>query len=241
MILFHEQFRRAPVARSGFTLIELLVVIAIIGILASLLLPVLGKSKGNALRAQCLSNLQQAAKAVQMYVDEHEQQAPGPSWTGQRSGYRNGYKNVACYIAPFLGLPRVSGTHRIAPVFLCPGFKRKAGGNTETGRRVCYIASGNWSLPASAPRGLGSFQPFGYPRTGGRAQRRPFYYGEIETFGNTATLQMFSEADQVGTTNPRNTWRSQLPKRPVHEDIRNYCYWDGHVDTKKVNPRGGYR
>ena len=60
----------------GFTLIELLVVIAIIGILASMLLPVLAKAKNKANRMKCGNNLGQIHKAYVSYASEFEGATP---------------------------------------------------------------------------------------------------------------------------------------------------------------------
>ena len=57
-------------------MIELLVVMAIIAILASLLLPALGRAKRKAQSVACVSNLHQIGVAMELYVQDNEHRLP---------------------------------------------------------------------------------------------------------------------------------------------------------------------
>ncbi len=64
--------------KQNFTLIELLVVIAIIAILASMLLPTLGRARETARRINCLSDEKQIGLSLLNYTSDSNAQLPVP-------------------------------------------------------------------------------------------------------------------------------------------------------------------
>jgi prepilin-type N-terminal cleavage/methylation domain-containing protein/prepilin-type processing-associated H-X9-DG protein len=216
--------------RRGFTLIELLVVIAIIAILAAMLLPALARAKRKAHRTGCLSNFRQTQVAWQMWVDDNDNWMPpgrgsaSGLWHGQETSYdRNSTDMLVYYLASYLSYPAPSATMREAKVMICPGLVRDTKG--PVGTKKAYVRT----VPSR--NGL-SFDPFGYPPYQGDPPLAPHRLPEIMAQNSLANVWLMIDADQVAFATAG--WKDELPVKPVHDNVRNYVYMDGHAATKRV-------
>lgn len=120
-------FQRHGRAAGGWTLVELLTVIAVIGILASLLFPVLARARGRATRTACASNMRQVGMAMLLYTQEWDGQFPGIShevtddpyaWTHTLVRYLRSPEAVWCPGDPLFGDRSArKGSYRVNNLF----------------------------------------------------------------------------------------------------------------------------
>ncbi len=221
---------------SGFTLIELLVVIAVIALLASLVLPALGRAKQKAIQTSCLSNLKQVGVALQMYIDDNENVLPGPVVSGARASYdRNSSMELVWYLANDLGSPppltiKAGSKPVIADVFVCPGYLRYAPGLGSMEGRKCYLLNDNVN-----PDPNNRVPPFGYPDLGTGTIIQPLNLAELEKYSLPANTFAMTDVDKINVPNPTVSWWADLPYQPVHGQVRNELYFDLHVAAKALN------
>jgi len=199
----------------GFTLIELLTVIAIIGILAAILIPVVGRVRASARAAQCTSNLRQVAQATHLYATDNEDLLP-PVWRGGWNDY------WVIYLAPYTGVDR----NEIEALNL-----RDSGGENVF-----------WCPEAVAQRASAMAGPAGFittsyalnrfiTRHAGVPDSRQFRLSQVQ---DHTTIALGGDGawqndhyrpwiDSDGSSNPDT----------IHGDRANIVFLDGHVEQRR--------
>jgi prepilin-type N-terminal cleavage/methylation domain-containing protein/prepilin-type processing-associated H-X9-DG protein len=116
----------------GFTLVELLVVMGIIGLLMSILVPVLGRVRAMGRDARCLGNLRQWGQATYLYVLANDGFLPSdgsPNGTSTQEGW---YVDLPAMleIPPYHAMPwRTNAAIVPEPsLWICPSNRRRSNG-----------------------------------------------------------------------------------------------------------------
>jgi prepilin-type N-terminal cleavage/methylation domain-containing protein/prepilin-type processing-associated H-X9-DG protein len=248
--------RRGSRGAAGFTLVELLVVIGIIALLVSILLPVMGRAREAARRAQCLSNMRQIAMAVLMY--HHERRIlPGPLniGVGDPETVNRATNN------PFTAAERRQQASSIdilqkylnnsREVWFCPSSTELR----ESARAVSNSLLYNWTYKFNNQPD--THEPFffgSWTSTRTEFERQPKKLSQVratvrDTPGNTRQiLKSHSEIWMLSDLDGRNFTIAhtakfgitdnaidpeQRPWQPVHKSGRigrNYAFFDGHAE-----------
>jgi prepilin-type N-terminal cleavage/methylation domain-containing protein/prepilin-type processing-associated H-X9-DG protein len=125
--------------RAGFTLIELLIVIAILGILAALLFPAFARTRGDARRTSCLSNLRQIGLGLLQYVQDYDEQNT-KQWYGINSGASDAVGSGTRYKWMDAIFPYVKNEQ----LFNCPSHSLPVTLGTSTFDRYKFRSGRNW-------------------------------------------------------------------------------------------------
>lgn len=210
-----------------FSLIELLVVVAIIGILASLLLPVLSKARKTAKLAVCKSQQKQISTTIFLYADDNEDYiVPAPAginhltWDDQLSTYDQ--RNLSsAVIAGTQGIDESDMTS--SNIYLCPSdnLASAAAGKarrTYSFNNGAHLGTDDWGLNFNNPDPL-----------------------KLNEVNSPVNCLMLSEWSNSGSYLGK-TWYSVLGQTgdidtgmtTPHDSSQkfNVLYVDGHVDNR---------
>ena len=126
----------SPAGRPGFTLVELLAVIAIVGLLAAIVLPMVGKMRESANQVKCLSNLKMLSAALLLAAGENNGILPMAIDQSQTQDQRNWMNKISATVDPWSPSTLGNGVPNNS-VFNCPATKRKGIG-TWPATAPCY-------------------------------------------------------------------------------------------------------
>lgn len=223
--------------RSAFTLIELLTVVAIVGILAAILIPVVGNVRKSAQNTNCVSNLRQIGHAMALYTNDHNGRLPGPIYSGTNRYLQAGRQNDLIFqLQPYLGLPEPSGDKYYPEILHCHAVDGVLGDAGSWIDVVTYVAYSKWDLPPGMRyirEGDGFAGPWGHANL----ELPPMTMAQLsaridETMrtpaGNAPTLSEVPALRETDET--QKSWPWAVPEEAPHGDHLNALFFDWHVE-----------
>ncbi|MBN2640032.1 MAG: type II secretion system protein [Victivallales bacterium] len=231
----------------NFTLIELLVVIAIIAILASMLLPTLGRARGTAKKIACLSNQKQIYGGIAFYVSDNNNWMPPTSSDSQFVRYINEYLKQKVDLLKW-------GTHPLykdpAGLYFCTAVTKASASPCWTGGAAAEYYQTNYrqTIRQNAPSrrcggwtycngyAVDQYRKCDYIKSGSAIMGEMNYYNTSPN-GWNQTVNMYG----AWTTAVFPT-SSNLPYRPsfAHAGSSNYLFIDGHAASLRFTGKNLY-
>ncbi|HLS29186.1 MAG TPA: prepilin-type N-terminal cleavage/methylation domain-containing protein [Opitutales bacterium] len=227
----------------GFTLIELLTVIAIIGILASILIPVIGQVREKAHQINCLSNQRQIGLAILTYESENGV-LPGPT--------RRAVMSPLNPNRPGADRPRDQWSdHNVCMSLLLEDYMGEYQEN-DPGPFICQsnydgTVATNDKMVFILNRNKDTVPAHFFGDASAAFQNPPRTLAQIQSVSRTAEgrqitelsmIWMISDLDVENYTNTGGI--AGVQSGPPHSDGRNYVFFDGHAEYRKRGdfPRG---
>ncbi|MDD7983570.1 prepilin-type N-terminal cleavage/methylation domain-containing protein [Lentisphaera marina] len=223
--------------KKQFSLIELLVVVAIIGILASLILPTLGKAREQSKKALCKSNLKQLGLTMFMYADDNNYKAP---FTSRAWGGRQTYDD---FLSGYDGRDTLTNAQLAAAMLSSNTFGE---GSTEIYR--CASDDSKWKYGNNSTA-LGRSYAITEMRNNDNNKRflgmshgtisREF--NELNKSSNTILLVEFHTAGNLLGNGWNDNKRAQTYNsndaqgNTPHDSKANFLMTDGHVESLTAN------
>jgi prepilin-type N-terminal cleavage/methylation domain-containing protein/prepilin-type processing-associated H-X9-DG protein len=205
-----------PQRRRAFTLIEMLVVIAILALLMALVFPAVSSSMMRASMAKATSNFRQLGTVLMIHSVENRGRLPGPLYTNQRSGYRQGLPlGIGAKLWAEMGLSPPTADYQPVPLLIVPALWKWP-------YTINDPNPGAYTVVRDVPMPDGTTgHPFGLSNNMSLATLRLF---EIP---NPTTTWAIWERGGPGDPSAGNRSFSE----PIHGKRRVVLFFDGHVQA----------